>query len=690
MSINLIDSNKKLTIKPGNFFKINFEIIDCHNQIVNFDSNSLGNLNAKPVDNSHFLTLKSGSMRAARGILTFSTVQINIDPGSSFILSISLNLYNILIKTSEKLQNSFTFPTINCSDGEILLIDKSCYACPNGSYSSNDFPNEIPNICLPCPENAQCQRNLVIPNPGYWRGIHESTLIVHCLTPDACTGEYVISANGSYTKCLQYHQDNLCDVCEYGYGKYTAFSTCQECKDLGASQIGRAVAVLAVALIYIFHNSKSMIKSDTDSIGDVVAKIIINHVQRISTIMISEMQISLDALKPYANYFNYLSILTEDIFSNDCFLQMLFMDISKYPFYKILITLMLPIMIACVCFLIFSILILKKSASKHKSEKEKSKYFHKFIIFFLICSFLCYTMLVKSSISLLNCIPITNDPQTRSQSFLYNAPSFQCWVGWHRFGAAPSGIAGIIIWGFFFPLFLWKIIKIKIAQTLKTNVLVMSNPSKVHSIEGLDKKTSAFRKRNDLSNDNDFLFFIKDYKPEFYYWESIVFIHKLLLNIFSQMNQWSNEKYLRMSNVIFLLFYFSIIHKLRPFAIQQINSLEFMSLNTAIITNVSTITVSSSNISDALKYFLYFISIFLNTFFVTMGIYLIIRHTKWREMYSKTRRKMLSMSKRMMSLRRKTSLIKANITTSQKVKETEKHVLKNSLAFSSMGSGMKD
>ena len=381
-----------------------------------------------------------------------------------------------------------------------------------------------------------------------------------------------------------------------------------------------------------------MIKSENDSIGDVVAKILINHVQRVSIIMIAAIQISLslDALKPYANYFDYLSILTEDLFSNDCFLQKFFNDIFKYPFYKILITLMLPIMIACVCFLIFSILILRKSLQNDKKSQEPANYLRKFIICFLVCSFLSYSMLLKCSFNLLNCIALTNDPLTKAQTFLNNSPNFQCWVGWHRYGAVPLGIGGIIIWGLFFPLFLWKIIKVNLKVT---KIKIYSSLKNNGSME----KTNSIKKSNETPQGNDFRFFTKDYKKRFYYWESVVFIHKLFLNIFSQMSQWSNEQYLQMSNILFLLFYLSIVYKLQPFVIKKVNSLDCMSLITAFITNFSALILSSQNISIFVKYFLYFITILINGAFFIMGVYLVISYTKWKEMYLKTKSSILKM-----------------------------------------------
>ena len=636
-------NNKKLAIKSGNPFIIDFILIDCHNQTVIFDDNSIGNLNSQPLNMSQSVKLKAGSTKAENGILNFINISVYIYPGSSFEIIITLNLYNLLIRSPQKLQNSFIFQTINCSDGEILLIDMSCYACPIGFYSSNDFSFEIPNICLPCPANAECQGNLIIPQPGYWRGHKESSLIVQCLILGACLGNYTINGNTAYTQCYPNQGDNLCNLCDYGYGKYTSLSTCEKCQNINGSQIGRAIAIIILAIIYIFHSSKSITSKEDDDDNDyidVVVKIFINHMQRISIIMISEVEfeISLASLKSYVNYFGYLSLITEDVFSNDCFLQMIFTNMGNFPFYKILITLMLPILIASICFILFSFIIIKNSISAKKIQNPL--YLQKFIIFFLVCTFLCYSMLIKCSMDLLNCISLTNDPLTQNNSFLYDSPDFQCWVGLHRYGAAPSGILGIIIWGFCFPLFLWHIIG---------NSLKMKNTKNIMLVK-LEKKSSNFKDKNEALNNNNFRFFIKDYKRQYYYWESIVFIHKLLLYIFSQINHWSNEIYLRMFNVLFLLFYFGIIHQLQPFALRKINYLEYMSLISAVFTNIATIVLSSEGISAWYMYFLYVVTLLSNGFFFGFGIFLVVRHTKWKKMYSDKKKNLIGM-KNLLNLR---------------------------------------
>ena len=71
-----------------------------------------------------------------------------------------------------------------CQPGEIITVDLQCQQCPTGTFSMSD-PMEVylkyPSLlqkCLMCPENARCERDLVIPNKGYWKASRQSTLIL--------------------------------------------------------------------------------------------------------------------------------------------------------------------------------------------------------------------------------------------------------------------------------------------------------------------------------------------------------------------------------------------------------------------------------------------------------------------------------------------------------------------------------
>ena len=102
-----------------------------------------------------------------------------------------------------------------------------------------------------------------------------------------------------------------------------------------------------------------------------------------------------------------------------------------------------------------------------------------------------------------------------------------------------------------------------------------------------------------------------------------------------------------MSNVLFLLFYFGIIHKLKPFALRKINYLEYVSLISAVLTNIATIGLSSEGILSWFMYFLYVVTLLSNGFFFGFGIFLVVRYTKWKKMYSHMKKNLFGMKNRL-------------------------------------------
>ena len=658
-------------MKSGYHFNISFQMIDCHKQILTFEHESIGNLNANPLNSNQSLSLKSQISQAKAGNFNFINVQINIDPNSTFLLTITLNLYNIMTRKLKKLQNSFILQNLNCSEGEIIMLDKSCFKCPDGSYSSNDFPNQIPETCLNCPTNALCNNGyLIFPQQGYWRRSLNSTLMIACLISEACLlspNDKIdaiinnsLDINEILNNCKEFHFGNLCNQCQLGFGKSNNNSPCEQCTNMKADQIIRALIIISITILYTLYNSKKIINfnQNSDKIFDIVIKIIINHIQRISIILISEIQFSIQDFKAYVNFLGYINLFDENIISNDCFSQKIIYNYNSEDFYyyKSIIILILPILISTTCFLAFALYLMiafcklrrkkvkinniENITTKVKIFNQKNSIFpqnsktfiipdknqqqqhinirtillKKFVLFFLIVSFLCYPLLIKSSMNLLNCISIDN---FTSETFLYQSPNVRCWIGIHRYAAAPTGIIGLVAWGIIFPLLLWKLIKVSLEMK--------ENPKKK-------------MKNNQIFDEKTFQFFFKDYKKEYYYWESIVFIQKLILNIFSQMKLWTEDNYSRLCNIIFLIIFFHYVHKFQPFSLKSINLLEFISIFATLLTNTSTIGLSSLDIPVFLKITFILAIIGTNIIFFVTAFIVILRETKWKKIFIETKK----------------------------------------------------
>lgn len=642
LPFEVLQTKKPVTsIKSGNEFDIDFQIVDCHKQILQFDFESIGNLNSQPVNTGQNLLIKSLVTKSNAGLFSFKNIKIFINPGSSVYLTVTITVKNKLITQAEKLQSTSLHHTENCSEGEITATDKSCFRCPNGTYSSNDFPSETHNMCLKCPENAECWNgSFIVPKPGYWKSSRNSTLILECMIPEACVNDIM---SNSETKCAEFHQGNMCNMCVLLYGRFNQDEFCKMCGDLLANQLTRAFLILLFAILYIIMSAKTILNSSEESTLDSIFKIIINHFQRMAVLTLSELQ---SAVKSFLSFFAFLNIFTVDIFSNDCFVQYFTPNIFNYYFYKFVASLFLPGIIALLCLPVLTIFNILLYLRKRESLYLKFHFLRKFLLYLLISAFLSYSFLINTSISFLTCGPISNDPAFEGQEYLAVDPNLRCWQEEHFIGVMLAVGIGLVGWGVAYPMILW----LNMRKSLEKKIQAGMKQSK-HITGEYDEKT--------------FYFFFKDYKREFYFWECIVFIQKLLLNLFSQGNRWSIGNYMMLINILFLLVYVFFVTKYKPFNFRFINTLELLSLVCCISTNISMLGLSSKTIGEVLKYMFYVIISVVNFIFFGYSLYISIKYIKWKEVFSKKKKnvddiarqilmkvsKVMSVPKRMISMK---------------------------------------
>jgi len=129
-----------------------------------------------------------------------------------------------------------------------------------------------------------------------------------------------------------------------------------------------------------------------------------------------------------------------------------------------------------------------------------------------------------------------------------------------------------------------------------------------------------------------FQFFYKDYKKEFYYWETIIFFQKLILTFLQNLNQTLGTEYRDFIFLLILLWYLIMVVKLHPFNRNSVNFLEINSVVITILTKLSLeITLSDSVGSDVKEFFMFF-QLGLNILFIFHVIFVIVKYTPWKKM----------------------------------------------------------
>lgn len=253
-------------------------------------------------------------------------------------------------------------------------------------------------------------------------------------------------------------------------------------------------------------------------------------------------------VKKFFSFLNVFSFLTDDIFSNDCFVQRIMPEdsLNENYFAKIMINYLVPILISFSCLILYVLKsCLAKTLQKFKQNAQRKPHRsakHKLYTLSLIAIFLFYPLLTKCSLSLINCIKIDQS----DRFYLYANPNFECWSSSHFIYFFALGLSGITIFGIGYPFFLCYKIKnhritflnkkpfsYKISQaTAKKKILRMNFNKKI-----CRKSNSLIKSQMETEISRIYRFFYKDYKNEYYYWETGIFIQKFILTLLKNLNQ---------------------------------------------------------------------------------------------------------------------------------------------------------
>lgn len=673
VSVSTIDGETLDTINfvSGVSFNLTFQIIDNQGNILEFDNKSIATLTLE--SESRNSSLQNAVDQASQGIINFREVILKHPPNSFVPLDISLNFLNFEdFRWSFK--KKYAFFSRLCEKGEILLKDYSCIKCSENYYSLEDpmKVNASSQKCNFCPENAECPGgSIIIPKPGFWRMNNITTLIVSCKLEQACLGKYNITFSmirqdyGSYRDdsslisgyCAEGHIGNLCQECEFGYGKYKAHELCTLCQNYDSLNTFRLVSLVLIIFIYILLNGRSMINDDNSAFS-VISKIIFNHSNRISIVVVNELETIKQEARELFDTVNFLSFFTEDAFSNDCFLQSFSFEISDFFLMKVMVTLILPILISFVCIISFSAFSLIFFFSHLKESTEL--FFRKLFLMFLISVFLFYPLIIKCSLSLIKCqhlndinyIPKSYLSTIDDQNFIYldQGPNLKCWENTHKYYFSIAAVFGIFIWGFIFPFILffiiWKTRNYKNSnpeqKRTRWTAKIFSKKKKKMANMKIDNANIQIRqKRNEkkltwkekihlkmIQKTEIFNFFFKDYKPQYYYWESILFLQKFFLSFLPNLDLILEEEIILFLYLgIFSIYYF--ILECGPFYIHQLNTLERYSIISSVLVKLIMKICKHSN-NTLLKISFVIISLILNILFYILSIFLFFQLTDWK------------------------------------------------------------
>ena len=127
-------------------------------------------------------------------------------------------------------------------------------------------------------------------------------------------------------------------------------------------------------------------------------------------------------------------------------------------------------------------------------------------------------------------------------------------------------------------------------------------------------------------------FFYKDYKTEFYFWETIVFLQKFLLTLLQNANQLIIGEFRDFAFVVVLYIYLIMVIKTRPFKREFINRLEISSDTIAILTKYCLILSFSNLLNVNLRFMFLILQLLLNILFIFHILFIIVRYTNWKKM----------------------------------------------------------
>lgn len=652
-----------INIVSGKPFDLKIELIDLLDRRIDFDNSTIFNSKISRKEKGNTVVIQNPIGYSKEGLITFKNFKVNTNPNSNFSLIFSgifLGLKSEFI-SEELIESEYFFYARECLRGEIILPDFSCFQCPQGSYSLIDpMVLEVKyQRCNNCPNNADCLAgNLIAPHPGFYRKNNMSKNVVACINSEACLGSILneTMAEKIHGKCREGNSETLCFYCEFGYGRFDLQDFCRKCASISTQVYARFILYGFFLISYIFLNChfaetfNTKRKNEKPSIST-FTKFLVNHSQQASVIYLSSQNPVGTFAHSLLEALDYISFSNRTAISNDCLIQNFFFEKESFVILKEIFILVLPIIFCFLSFAFWNIFhyflsfIHKFSFFSIKITKTFPQMARKIIIFLIISTIIFYPLVLKACFNLFNCIKIDSDDNVM---FLKGSPNMQCWGLSHMYYFVFIGLPGILVWGIFFPIFLIIILrKYQILMNQENNTSPLNFSSKIVKRKGKMNHSSRFISH--VNQNQTFMFFCKDYRNQFYYWESLIFFRKFFITFICTLDESIPVESKTLILIIFLCIYINSTGKKIPYKNIFCNNLEILSLYTLGITIFSNLLFNSQT-NFMLKILFFVITLLGNLIFYSIigrkltKIFLITMQKKKYQNYKTKTRKYLNIN----------------------------------------------
>ena len=702
----------KIELISGVRFSFKLELIDAYNKTVYFDNSSIFALKSFKQEINNTILMENTLGTAEQGIISFNNVNIKTYSKSNFVLLITGSFQGLKSSwiTQQEIANQYNFFVRECRKGEIILSDLTCMKCPKGKYSFIDpmLINIKYQKCIKCPENSECPGgNLIYPKPGFYKKTNYSTNVVACVNQEACFG-VILSANSTFNeqeaeayinnRCLEGNSGALCFYCDFGFGRYEKFDHCKKCATVSVQAFARIAAYSLFMTIYIFVNiqlaenySKKKKRGQQINLISTFIKMIINHSQQF-LLIISASEFSIPFSSSLMQVSDYFSFSNSHVIANDCIIQMIFFDKKYFIIYKEILNAILPFIFSLFSFFLWFLtnFILSKitffESLREKIPKDFCQMLTRLKLFLIICGFIFYSLILKSSFNLFDCFELDHDDE---KTYLRISPDITCWESEHLTFMYIFGIPCLLIWGLSFPFVLTLVLRKnylrrQILSKLKEfgkelgnkseefkNLMITRNHRNIYlnlkgkmrenlfsehqKIQISNQKYMYIKNKKSLKNfqpkdqyshifsvdrkinlsenlaafkiskgEELYLFFYKDFNDKNYFWEPLIFFRKFLITFISTVNEAISDELKSVLLIAVFNFYIYITLKCKPYKNESCNKYEILSLVILLFTSVSSL-ILSSKIENLWKYVISWLVLILNLAIYFFWIFSIIK-----------------------------------------------------------------
>ena len=562
-SISLVQSRSlsSVTLPPGQASPIplQFLLYDHYSQVVLTDNNTKISIAA----NDSNITIQGKIQNTANlGVAEFDDLKIYGNPGSLTSLSVLADGYGLNDRKINIPDLDIQVELRDCVVGE-KKGSNYCERCGEGFY--NLKPGDS---CMSCVSGGVCYGGSdIYAVAGFWRRESKSDKIFKCFNANACLGDYNCS------KCETGYEGNLCQVCSQGFS-FDKENTCTKCLDQDEN-VGKIIGIVLVVIVFLAFQSYSTLESvyKARSITSIYLKILVNYLQLVALTIGFE----LDWPKLVRKMFNVQRSAasgSEQFISFDCFL-------SEYfnPFYaKVTIFTLIPF----ICFL-FSLIFWSIKYYRKKTENLKEKFLGTIIVQF----FFFYPTLIRMNFLAFYCTELDNNDY-----YLNSYMNVKCWSGSHLIFLLIVVIPSIILLCIGLPTILF--------------VNIWKNRTK------LDEITEKLK----------YGFLYNGFKSDFYYWEFVIVIRKLLIIVIFVFISKISIPIQALCTFLVILICFLLQLRLEPYSSAQLNLLEIMSITVTAVTIYSGIFFLTNDLSEQAKIIIFCLMALSNLGFLSFWLFL--------------------------------------------------------------------